>query len=419
MNEQLKVFVDTNILLHYSDLDLLLEEYETLYLSSVVIEELEHIKTDVRKDDEIKFLARKCLRHIIDNEDSYKIVIIKKEHKELISEMGLIESNDNLIIATAFIESKDSEVLFISNDALAYKIAKDIFKVNSIRLLESNKEDFDYKGFKSIIMTDKEMADFYSKEEKENTYGLLDNEYLIIKDTLNQPLDAWMFNGLEMVQIEVKPIKSTLLGKLKAKDFYQQCVLDSFYRNIITVVKGKAGSGKSFLAMSFLLSQLEKDKIDKIIMFINDTPVRGSVAHGFLPGTLTEKLCESQVGNFLMGKLGSKEEIIHLISMGKLLLLPISDIRGFDTSTMKAGIYITEAQNMSVDMMKLALQRIGDDCICIVDGDCNTQVDSKMFEGKNNGMKRLSEVFRGKDIYGEMELNATYRSRIAEIAENM
>jgi PhoH-like ATPase len=173
------------------------------------------------------------------------------------------------------------------------------------------------------------------------------------------------------------------------------------------------------LAMSFLLSQLEKDKIDKIIMFINDTPVRGSVAHGFLPGTLTEKLCESQVGNFLMGKLGSKEQILHLISMGKLLLLPISDIRGFDTSTMKAGIYITEAQNMSVDMMKLALQRIGDDCICIIDGDCNTQVDSKMFEGKSNGMRRLSEIFRGKDIYGEMELNTTYRSRIAEIAESM
>ena len=46
---------------------------------------------------------------------------------------------------------------------------------------------------------------------------------------------------------------------------------------------------------------------------------------------------------------------------GSLLLLPMSDIRGFDTSGMKAGIYITEAQNMDIELMRLALQRIGED----------------------------------------------------------
>ena len=42
-----------------------------------------------------------------------------------------------------------------------------------------------------------------------------------------------------------------------------------------------------------------------------------------------------------------------------------------------------------------------------------------MFEGSNNGMRRLSEVFRGEEVYGEVELNATYRSKLARIAENM
>jgi len=412
----IKTFLDTNILLHCDDLDTLIEAYGTLHLSSVVIEELEAIKTSAHKDDEIKYRARISLRHIIENEMNYKIDLVTLENRNILTEMGLTDTNDNLIISSAFIESKTSEVLFISNDTLAYIIAKDIFGLNSIRLLDANKVDT-YKGFKEIIMTDEEMADFYSQEEKENTYGLLQNEYLIIKDTLNQPLDAWVYDGLEMVEIKVAPIKSNLLGKLKAKDFYQQCVLDSFYRNTITVVKGRAGSGKSYLAMNFLLSQLEKDKIDKIIMFINDVPVKNSVQHGYLPGDLTSKLLDSQVGNFLAGKLGSKESILHLIQMGKLLLLPISDIRGFDTSTMKAGIYVTEAQNMSVEMMKLALQRIGEDCMCIIDGDCGAQVDNRMFEGKNNGMIRLSEVFRDREIYGEIELNVTYRSKLAEIAE--
>jgi phosphate starvation-inducible protein PhoH len=54
------------------------------------------------------------------------------------------------------------------------------------------------------------------------------------------------------------------------------------------------------------------------------------------------------------------------------MLLPMADIRGFDTTGMSAGIYITEAQNLDISLMKLALQRIGEDSICIIDGDDKT-----------------------------------------------
>ena len=101
-----------------------------------------------------------------------------------------------------------------------------------------------------------------------------------------------------------------------------------------------------------------------------------------------------------------------------LILLPLSDIRGYDTSGAKAGVYISEAQNLDVELMKLALQRIGEDSICIIDGDCKTQVDDISFAGINNGMRRASQVFRGQDIYGEITLKNIHRSRIAQIAEN-
>lgn len=80
---------------------------------------------------------------------------------------------------------------------------------------------------------------------------------------------------------------------------------------------------------------------------------------------------------------------------------------------MRAGIYISEAQNLDTTLMKLALQRIGDDSICIIDGDCRTQVDDISFAGINNGMRRTSKVFRGHDIYGEIELKQIHRSKIA------
>ena len=86
---------------------------------------------------------------------------------------------------------------------------------------------------------------------------------------------------------------------------------------------------------------------------------------------------------------------------------------------MRAGIYISEAQNMDISLMKLALQRIGSDSICIIDGDDKTQVDDISFAGANNGMRRASKIFRGTNVYGEIELKNIHRSAIARIAENM
>lgn len=106
----------------------------------------------------------------------------------------------------------------------------------------------------------------------------------------------------------------------------------------------------------------------------------------------------------------------NLIREEKLLLLPLSDIRGYDTTGMRAGVYISEAQNMSISLMKLALQRIGEDSICIIDGDDKTQVDSIEFAGSNNGIKKLSKVFRNNELYGEVELKTIHRSKIAELA---
>lgn len=97
----------------------------------------------------------------------------------------------------------------------------------------------------------------------------------------------------------------------------------------------------------------------------------------------------------------------------------MSDIRGYDTTGMKAGIYITEAQNLDIELMRLALQRVGDDSICILDGDDQAQVDLSIYGGTNNGLRRVSEIFRGADFYGEVTLQKIHRSRIAELAQLM
>ena len=187
--------------------------------------------------------------------------------------------------------------------------------------------------------------------------------------------------------------------------------------NKITMIKGPAGAGKSLLSVGYLFYLLEKGKIDKIIIFCNTIATKNSARLGFYPGTRDEKLLDSQIGNFLSSKLGSQLAVEQLIQSEKLLLLPMSDIRGYDTSGMNAGIYITEAQNLDIQLLKLALQRAGEDSIFILDGDIDSQVDLIDYEGVNNGMRRASKVFRGSDIYGEVTLKTIHRSKIAELAQ--
>lgn len=206
---------------------------------------------------------------------------------------------------------------------------------------------------------------------------------------------------------------------MKPKDIYQQIAMDTVMNNQLSLIRGKAGTGKSWIAFNYLFSQLEKHKIDKIIIFCNTVATAGAAKLGMYPGTKDEKLLDSQIGNLLISKIGDRCEVESMIRDGELVLLPMSDIRGYDTTGMRAGIYISQAQNLDIELMKLALQRIGDDSFCILDGDDTTQVDMPIYAGNNNGLRRVSEIFRGYDFYGEVTLQNIYRSRIAQIAEKM
>jgi len=227
--------------------------------------------------------------------------------------------------------------------------------------------------------------------------------------------------GSKYQKIPFNKFESKMFGKIipKNNDAYQQIAMDSLANNQITMLRGPAGSGKSLLSFGYMFSLLEQGKIDKIVVFCNTVATKGSAKLGFYPGSRTEKLLDSQIGNFLISKLGERLMVEKLIADGQLILLPMSDIRGFDTSGMNAAVYITEAQNLDKELMKLALQRIGEDCICILDGDSDAQVDLNIYAGNNNGMRRVSKVYRGVDFYGEVTLNNIYRSKIANLAQKL
>lgn len=399
------------------------EEDVKVVISSISLQELEDIKTANNKDAEIKYSARKLLNILNENPKAYEIWTFKEDMLKPIIEKGFDHINNDLrILACAF--NYDStqhpdETVFVTNDLALKAIANCFFGEDSIESV--NEEQLDqYTGFKEIQLSDQELSDLYSNLNY-NWFDLYINEYVIIKDCGGSLVDRLCWTGETHRRLNYKDFQSHWFGSIRPikGDTYQMLLADSLANNQITMVKGPAGSGKTYMSLGYLMYQLENHKIDKIIVFCNTVATKDSAKLGYYPGSRDEKLLDSQIGNLLASKLGGKIAVEQMIQQEKLILLPLSDIRGYDTSGMNAGIYISEAQNMSISLMKLALQRIGEDSICIIDGDAKTQVDSIEFAGNNNGMKRASEIFRGHSVYGEVELQNIHRSTIAAIAENM
>ena len=413
-------FYDTCSLLLKADY-LFNDDDSTMVISSITLDELENIKTATNKDADIKFTARKVLNELEKHYGTYEIVLYKQSYAENILDNDLALTNDSKIIACAEMfrkEHPEDEVIFVTNDLCCKHLAHLYFdnKVESIV-----EESYDYDGYKEVYLDSQGMTEFYSNLDK-NIYDLFINEYILIYDKdSGECVDRLCWTGEGYRHLSYNPFNSRYFGEVKPMkgDVYQALVADSLSNNKITLIKGPAGSGKTFLSLGFLLHRLEKNRIDKIIVFCNTVATKNSAKLGYYPGTRDEKLLDSQIGNLLISKFGGRIAVEQMIAEEKLILLPLSDIRGYDTSGMRAGIYISEAQNLDVDLMKLTLQRIGEDGICIIDGDCKTQVDDIHFAGSSNGMRRASQVYRGEDVYGEVTLQKIHRSRIAQIAENM
>ena len=414
-------FYDTCSLL--LDIERLAEEKEPFYISSITLEELEDIKVSSHKDYDIKYMARKTLR-ILDNlpEGQYTTLIYSHALDERIEKAGIPMNNDSKILISLreLIKGmKNERFVFVSNDLCAKTIAKKVLSIDTMSVREDY--DDDYTGYNEVWGTEEYIASFYADPTDKRFDEVYTNSYLILRFEDGKIVDKFKWDGTQYIPLKYKEFSSSWFGNVKPmrNDVYQACAADSLANNQITLLRGKAGSGKSYLALGYLASMFERQEIEKIIIFCNPVATKDAARLGFYPGDKNDKLMDSQIGNFLVSKFGGRVFVDKLIQEEKIVLLPMSDIRGFDTSGMRAGVYITEAQNMSVELMKLALQRIGEDCICVIDGDDRAQVDDVNFAGANNGIKRLSKVFRGQPFYGEVTLQTIYRSKIALIADLM
>lgn len=279
-------FYDTSSLLLKADNLFSNELDEIVVISSITIQELENIKTSNNKDQDVKYAARHLLKEL--ENFNYELVLFNQNMLNLINGTDFEVTNDIKILVSALYykeQHPDKELFFVTNDIILKKIAELFFDKSYICSIDEDKVD-DYEGYLDISLSPEEMSDLYQYPDK-NKFNLLINQYIIVRDQItNEIVDALCWNGETHRKLKYHELNSHLFGKIKPikNDIYQALAIDSLLNNQITMLKGKAGSGKSTLSIAYLFDQLERGKIDKIIIFCNPVATRNSARLGLIMG---------------------------------------------------------------------------------------------------------------------------------------
>lgn len=182
----------------------------------------------------------------------------------------------------------------------------------------------------------------------------------------------------------------TFIKPLVTKNSLQDFYIDMIREMTVTMCTGPAGTGKTYLATYVALEAMLNKDVDKIIL---TRPIVACEDIGYLPGDMNEK-----IHPYLMPLFDAVESHIgptrakEMLSYGKIEVIPLAFMRG--RSLNRAFIILDEAQNTTVDQMKMFLTRLGYDSKMIVNGDLGQ---SDLPKGMESGLGYAHDRLLGND----------------------
>lgn len=270
----------------------------------------------------------------------------------------------------------------------------------------------EYRGYKIIQLSEKEMEEFYS--HKINLYRVLENEFLVIENENGDIVDKFIFQNGIFKPVRYKVIKSLINGDIKPRNLEQELAFNMLQddQTKIKVLVGPYGSGKTMSMLAQGIELLNKGIFQKIVYVRNNINVKDTMELGSLPGGVIDKLYPYLAP--MADHLGGQLFLEQYIENGKIDPIHLGFLRGRDLRN--SLIYCTEAQNLSVDHMKLLIGRVGEGSELWCDGDFAAQVDRATFE-RSNGLRTIVEKLKGNEYFGYVRLKKSERSRVAALAD--
>lgn len=347
---------------------------------------------------------------------------------------------DHVIISTALSENESNgnrKTILVSRD-INMRVICDSIGLMTEDYVENQvikKESDLYSGLSTCLVDDQVIDLFYEGEsiviEKEDNPGLNPNQFVMLVSSSNEKKTALSrFYNYSTPLEKIIEYKDGLWG-VKARNKEQMFAIDLLMDPEVQVVSliGKAGSGKTLIAIAAGLEQVVNNK--KVKDKLKDeaycrTPYKKLVVSrpvmpmgrdiGFLPGSMQEKMAPwlAPVQDNLKFLTGDDQTTLdEYMERGLIEVEALTYIRG--RSIANAFIVIDEAQNLTAHEIKTILTRVGEGTKIVLTGDVE-QIDNIYVNEMSSGLTHAIEKLKSFDLSGHITLKKGERSNVATLA---
>lgn len=437
-----KIFVlDTNVLLH--DPNCLMNFADnTVVLSITAIEELDKLKSNPA----IGHFAREVSRRLTElrkvstgsctagmKTPSGGVVRIDVNGDDVspLTNIGLTANNDNKIILVCrrlASENKGVPVVLVTKDNNMR------FKAETLGVAVEDYRSDRVDNVESIVQSETILSVSPDVHRIINQAGHIDASKLMLD---SQVMDELLPNCCCQLVNTANPESLVLAiydkegarfelvkkpGKFSTKGLAPKNVGQAFAFTLCTneriplvTLGGKAGTGKSLMALLAGFKLLDEKKFQRVIVFRPTDEVGKSL--GFLPGTVEEKFGPWQKPVIRLAEkiLGQKKVMDHL-EAGRLQIIPINYERGGTHDN--SFIILDETQNLTPVGVKTIITRAGSGTKMILTGDIG-QIDTPYLTAETCGFAHVVSRWKGKKLHGHCLLTQGERSELAEMAANL
>lgn len=416
--------LDTSVLLSDPKAMFRFAEHAVI-LPVVVISELEK----KRNDPEIGFFAREALRNL----DELRALHERLDFPIAVGQGGslrveLNHSNQTVLPSGLQLGDNDSRILAVAlnlaNEGMTVTVvSKDLpmrVKAASIGLAAEEYRaelapDSGYTGIAEVAISAEEMASLYDDEviSSKAVADIPVNTSLVISSERGSALGRVTSPG----KISVVRGDRDLFG-LSGRSAEQRLAIDVLLDPTIGIVSlgGRAGTGKSALALCAGLEAVLERQIHRKIMVFRPLYAVGGQDLGYLPGDAAEKMNPWAEATFdTLSSVVSHNVVEEVMARGLLEVLPLTHIRG--RSLHDAFVIVDEAQSLERNVLLTMLSRIGQNSRVVLTHDVAQRDNLRV--GRHDGVASVIEALKGQQLFAHLTLMRSERSAIAALVTEL